>query len=97
MAMAVDTERRGRSTEGPMGGVFGTSHLTLLWGLKAPSLNFPTKDRFRSPRTLSGGGSFPQPKFYPLGRDSEKSSNSLQELADEQRLRKLSTGETRSA
>lgn len=29
--------------------------------------------------------------FYPLERDSEKSSNSLQELADEQRLRKLST------
>lgn len=78
-----------------MGGVFGTSHLTLR-GLKAPSLNFPPKNRFRSPRKPCAGDPFPQPKFYPLGRDSEKSSNSLQELADEQRLRKLSTGETRS-
>lgn len=43
------------------------------------------------PRRLCVGGPFRRPKFYPLGRDSEKSSNSLQELADEQRLRKLST------
>jgi len=43
------------------------------------------------PRHLGGGGPFPAPKFYPLGRESEKSSNSLQEPADEQRLRKLST------
>lgn len=43
------------------------------------------------PRHTFSGGPFPQPKFYPLGRDPEKSSNSLQELADEQRLRKLST------
>ena len=43
------------------------------------------------PGCLYVGGPFRQPKFYPLGRDSEKSSNSLQELADEQRLRKLST------
>lgn len=41
----------------------------------------------------------PQPEFYPLGSDSEKSSNSLQELADEPRLRTLSTRgrRTRSA
>ena len=51
----------------------------------------PQKSVLNLPRHPFGGGPFPQPKFYPLGRDSEKSSNSLQELADEQRLRKLST------
>lgn len=35
--------------------------------------------------------------FYPLESDSEKSSKSLQELADEQRLRKLSTRGRRRA
>lgn len=51
----------------------------------------PQKPVSRHPKFPFGGGPFPGPKFYPLGRDSEKSSNSLQELADEQRLRKLST------
>lgn len=74
-----------------MGGVFGPSHHTLLRGFKSPSLNFPAKDCCQSPQPPVWGCPFLQPKFYPLGRDSEKSSKSLQELADEQRLRKLST------
>lgn len=58
-------------------------------GFKAPSLHFPARLFPVSPRRQS----FPPAQVYPLERDSEKSSNSLQELADEQRLRKLSTRE----
>lgn len=64
------------------------------WRFQGSSLHHPVslqKTVSGLPRHPSGTSPFPGPKFYPLGRDSEKSSNSLQELADEQRLRKLST------
>lgn len=46
------------------------------------------------PLQVVGLGGFPR-RPAPLGSDSEKSSNSLQELADEPRLRTLSTEELR--
>lgn len=64
------------------------------WWLPGSRLHYPVslqKTVSSLPRYPFRGGPVPRPKFYPLGRDSEKSSNSLQELAEEQRLRKLST------
>lgn len=94
LSTAVTAKAERKDNMRTSGGLdFGTSNVAHCGGFHSPAsiTHSPCKRLCAvSPDTL-WKWSFSGTTLYPLERDSVKSSNSLQELTEEQRLRKLST------